>query len=51
MSLANAARSLTRSLRTFLLTDALDPLFPTAAGIALWALVAGVGQLMHRRRE
>jgi hypothetical protein len=34
---------------TFLLTDALDPLFPAAAGIALWAIAAGIGQLRRRR--
>jgi hypothetical protein len=30
---------------TFLFTDALDPLFPAAAGIAVWAIIAGIGQL------
>jgi hypothetical protein len=34
---------------TFLFTDKLDALFPAASGIALWALVAGIGLLLHRR--
>jgi hypothetical protein len=34
---------------TFLLTDRLDGLFPTAAGIAVWAFAAGVGLLLRRR--
>jgi hypothetical protein len=34
---------------TFLFTDALDPLFPLAAGIALWALIAGIGLLRGAR--
>jgi len=34
---------------TFLLTDKLDPLFPLAAGIALWAMAAGIGLLLHAR--
>jgi hypothetical protein len=35
---------------TFLATDALDPLFPTAAGIPIWAIAAGIGLLLRRRR-
>lgn len=34
---------------TFLFTDALNFLFPTAAGIALWTLAAGIGLLRRRR--
>jgi hypothetical protein len=34
---------------TFLFTDKLDPLFPLAACIALWALAAGVHLLRHTR--
>ncbi len=34
---------------TFLFTDALDPLFPAAAGIALWTVAAGVGILLRQR--
>ena len=34
---------------TFLLTDKLDPLFPTAAGIALWAIAVAIGLLLRRR--
>jgi len=34
---------------TFLFTDRLDFLFPTAAGIALWAIAVGVGLLLRRR--
>jgi hypothetical protein len=33
----------------FLLADKLDPLFPLAAGIALWAMAAGFGLLRHAR--
>jgi hypothetical protein len=33
---------------TFLFTEATDPLFPTAAGIALWAVIAGIGLLRRR---
>ena len=35
---------------TFLVTDAFDPLFPAAAGVAVWAAAAGVGLLVRRRR-
>jgi hypothetical protein len=35
---------------TFLVTDALDPLFPFAAGIAVWSAAAGAGLLLRRRR-
>jgi hypothetical protein len=34
---------------TFLFTDTLDGLFPAASGIAVWALAAGIGMLLHRR--
>lgn len=34
---------------TLLLTDKLDPLFPLAAGIALWAMAAGIGMLQRAR--
>jgi hypothetical protein len=34
---------------TALFTDKLDPLFPLAAGIALWAVAAGVGLLLRAR--
>lgn len=34
---------------TILITDALDGLFPLAAGIAVWAAAAGVGLLLRRR--
>ncbi|WP_405145101.1 hypothetical protein OG589_00090 [Sphaerisporangium sp. NBC_01403] len=34
---------------TFLVTDKLDFLFPTAAGIAVWAMAAGTGLLLRRR--
>lgn len=34
---------------TFLFTDALNFLFPTAAGIALWTMAAGIGLLRRRR--
>ena len=34
---------------TFLFTDALNFLFPVSSGIALWAVIAGVGLLWHRR--
>lgn len=34
---------------TFLFTDALNFLFPTATGIALWTLAAGIGLLRRRR--
>lgn len=30
---------------TFVLTDALDPLFPISSAIAVWAVVAGIGAL------
>jgi hypothetical protein len=35
---------------TFLLTDALDPLFPISSGMALWALLAGVAVVLRARR-
>jgi hypothetical protein len=34
---------------TFLLTDALNPLFPLAGGIGLWAVAAGIGLLRAGR--
>lgn len=34
---------------TFLFTDALNPLFPAATGIAVWAIAAGVRLLWRRR--
>jgi len=34
---------------TFLFTDRLDFLFPTAAGIALWTIAVGIGLLLRRR--
>lgn len=34
---------------TLLLTDALNGLFPAAAGIAVWAMAAGVGLLLRQR--
>jgi hypothetical protein len=34
---------------TFLLTDALDPLFPVASAIAVWAVIAGVVALRRPR--
>jgi hypothetical protein len=33
---------------TFLITDALDPLFPLAAGIAVWVIVVGLKLLRSR---
>jgi hypothetical protein len=34
-----------------LFTDVFNPLFPTASGIAVWAIAAGVGLLQPRRRR
>jgi hypothetical protein len=34
---------------TILFTDLFDPLFPAAAGIAVWTFAAGVGLLLRRR--
>ena len=34
---------------TFLLTDALDPLFPISSGMAVWALIAGVVAVLRAR--
>jgi len=34
---------------TFVLTDALDPLFPVSSAIAGWAVIAGVTALLSRR--
>ncbi|CAA9518425.1 MAG: hypothetical protein AVDCRST_MAG53-3348 [uncultured Solirubrobacteraceae bacterium] len=34
---------------TFLFTDRLDFLFPTASAIALWAIAAGIGLLLRQR--
>jgi hypothetical protein len=36
---------------TFLFTDRLDFLFPTATGIALWTIAAGIGLLLRRRAK
>lgn len=34
---------------TFLITDALNPLFPLAAGIGIWATAAGIGLIVRTR--
>lgn len=34
---------------TFLITDALNPLFPLAAGIGIWAVAAGIGLVARSR--
>lgn len=34
---------------TFLITDALNPLFPLAAGIGIWAVAAGIGLIIRSR--
>ncbi|TMR23738.1 hypothetical protein ETD86_07020 [Nonomuraea turkmeniaca] len=34
---------------TALFTPLFDPLFPTATGIALWAIAAGIGLLLRPR--
>jgi hypothetical protein len=30
---------------TAIFTDLFDPLFPTAIGIAVWAIIAGIGRM------